>query len=57
MEERTVADNVGDAVEQRVHLCGLFDVAAKEDGAGGPDEAKPRALGRAEFRSGETDEE
>ncbi len=52
VEEGSIADNIGDAVEQRVYLCRLFDVAAKENGAGGPDEAKPRALGRAEFRSG-----
>jgi hypothetical protein len=57
MEEWAVADNIGDAVEQRVYLSRIFDVAAKEDGAGGADEAKPSALGRTEFRAGETDEE
>ena len=47
VEEGAVPTTIGDAVEQRVDLCGLFDVAAEENGAGGADEAKPRALGGA----------
>ncbi len=57
MEERAIGENSGDAVEERVSLYGIFDVAAEEDGSGGADDAKLRALGRAELRSSETNEE
>ncbi len=57
MEEGTVADQTFDALEQCVDLDSFFDVAAEEDGAGGPDQAQPGALGGIEFRSGKTDKQ
>ena len=57
MEEGTVADQTFDALKQRVDLDCFFDVAAEEDGAGGPDQAQPGALGGIEFRSGKTDKQ
>ena len=57
MEDGAVGNNVGDALQQRVGLCGLFDIAAEEHGAGRLDQAQPGALGGVEFRSGKSDKE